>query len=85
MQLPAIHSNGTGRADLIEGYHAASRAIQAAMDALRAIEFNARDYYVAGPDAWTTARDEMITRHNALNGIKSDLDTITLHCVDARR
>lgn len=54
---PTVHLNGTSAKDLWEGYEAAYNAILAAQDALRKIEFNARDYYVQGDDAYSKARD----------------------------
>jgi hypothetical protein len=54
---PTVHLNGTGYKDLWEGYEAAYDAVRAAQDALRKIEFNARDYYVQGNEAYSKARD----------------------------
>lgn len=56
--LPSIHLNGTSRATLAEGYHNAYRKLLAFRDAFSAIEFNARDFYVQGPGAWTRACDQ---------------------------
>ena len=55
--LPTIHTNGTSRAELIKGYEDAYYAIDKAISALQAVEFNARDYYIQGPDAWPRARN----------------------------
>jgi len=49
--------NGTSYQDLWNGYEAAYDAVRAAQDALRQIEFNARDYYVQGNEAYSKARD----------------------------
>jgi len=54
---PTIHLNGTSAKDLWEGYEAAYDAVRAAQDAFRQIEFNARDYYVQGNEAYGKARD----------------------------
>jgi hypothetical protein len=54
---PTVHLNGTSAKDLWEGYEAAYDAVRAAQDALRKIEFNARDYYVQGDEAYSKARD----------------------------
>jgi hypothetical protein len=54
---PTVHLNGTSAKDLWEGYEAAYDAVRAAQDALRQIEFNARDYYVQGDEAYSKARD----------------------------
>jgi len=55
---PTVHLNGTSAKDLWAGYEAAYDAVRAAQDALRKIEFNARDYYVQGNDAYSKARDQ---------------------------
>jgi len=54
---PTVHSNGTCHRELWEGYEAAYDAVRAAQDALRKVEFNARDYYVQGNEAYGKARD----------------------------
>lgn len=54
---PTVHSNGTGYKDLWAGYEAAYDAVRVAQEALRKIEFNARDYYVQGNEAYSKARD----------------------------
>ena len=54
---PTVHLNGTSAKDLWAGYEAAYEAVRAAQDALGKIEFNARDYYVQGNEAYGKARD----------------------------
>lgn len=58
MILPTIHMNGTSKRMLLEGYDDAQFAIRQAQDKICKIEFNARDYYPQGPDAWTQAVQE---------------------------
>ena len=58
MTLPTIHMNGTSKRMLLEGYDDAQFAIRQAHDKICKIEFNARDYYPQGPDAWTEAVKE---------------------------
>ena len=76
MRLPTVHMNGTGRRMLKEGYEKAWWAIREAENALRNIEFNARDYYVDGPEAWPEAVKEMEERFAALGKIEKDIETI---------
>jgi len=67
--LPTIHLNGTSREVLLEDYDAAYRKLLKFSCVFRKIEFNARDYYVAEPDAWSKAceeRQEMLTHINRL-------------------
>jgi hypothetical protein len=58
LTLPSIHLNGTGRKMLTEDYTAAYDAVHNAIRALRNIEFNARDYYTQGADAFHRARTQ---------------------------
>ena len=70
---PTVHSNGTSHRELWEGYEAAYDAVRAAQDALRKIEFNARDYYVQGNDAYSKARDHRIEQRQALAQVEEYL------------
>lgn len=56
---PTMHMNGTGKRDLVEGWRAVSEAATALREALFKLEFNARDYYVRGSEAWPAADDAM--------------------------
>lgn len=76
--LPTIHLNGTGRKTLLEGYETAYRKLLKFRQAFRAIEFNARDYYVAEPDAWDNACKE---REKMLNNIYQLIDYLEEHLV----
>ncbi len=76
MRVPTIHLNGTSKERLLIDYEKAHRAVNTAMDTLNQIEFNARDYYVQGPLAWSEAVQEMRVRFSMLAQIKSELETI---------
>ena len=54
--LPTIHLNGTSAAELIRGHEAVEDKLRELIDAIDSVEFNARDYYPQGPDAWTLAK-----------------------------
>ena len=69
--------------DLFDGYRAAMDALQDAQEAIGKIEFNPRDYYVQGPDAWTAARDEMQDRRQAIERVRKDLEAVAMHVMDA--
>lgn len=56
MKLPTIHSNGSGKNALLRDYMNARSKLRDALREFEAIEFNARDYYPQGPDAFTVAR-----------------------------
>ena len=79
IQFPIVHSNGTGARDLTEGYSKAAAAVADAISALRAIEFNARDYYPVD-GAWNKALAEQSARVVKLHEVKNDLRAIAEHC-----
>ena len=83
MILPTIHTNGTSPEMLKEGYLEAYRAVTAADATLVAIEFNARDYYPQGPEAWTTARAERQHQLARLRCIAAELMTVLEHIQEA--
>lgn len=66
--IPTIHLNGTSATDLRDGYAAAYRAIDKAIDALAEAELNGRDFYPQGPDAYYQARKE---RDEAFDKLRS--------------
>jgi uncharacterized protein YutD len=76
--LPTIHLNGTSREMLLEGYDAAYRKLLKFRRAFQEIEFNARDYYVVEPEAWSDARQE---REKMLNKISELTDYLEEHLV----
>jgi hypothetical protein len=78
MRLPTVHLNGTGREMLVKGYEQAYEAIRETSKALSKIEFNARDYYVQGPEAWQEAVEEMHARHESLRRIEKEIEEILI-------
>lgn len=83
MILPTIHLNGTSPQMLLDGYLDARSAILDACSKLEHVEFNGRDYYPQGPDAFRTARDEHRARLSALMSVADQLMVICEHCSDA--
>jgi hypothetical protein len=55
--LPTVHLNGTSHKMLTQGYEDAYYALKTFTKAFGFVEFNSRDYYVQGPEAWTEAAD----------------------------
>lgn len=78
MRIPTVHINGTGKEMLVRGYEEAHRALREAGRALRKIEFNPRDYYVQGPDAWREAVKEMAERCTAIGKVEKDIEDILI-------
>ena len=77
--LPSIHLNGSSRESLQNGYESAYRATSAAIEAFADNGFNARDYYVQGPEAYTQARVE---RDKHLTALCDALSYLELHMED---
>ena len=82
MIFPTLHLNGTSGPMLIEGYKDAVRAVNAAIDAMAKIEFNGRDYYPQGDDAFRQARKEHAARFEALNQVQAELIKIAMSVHD---
>ena len=53
--LPTVHLGGTSHKMLTQDYEDAYFAFKTFTKAFGHIEFNARDYFVQGPEAWITA------------------------------
>jgi hypothetical protein len=79
MILPTIHMNGTSRAELVRGHEAVDDALHTLIDALGGVEFNPRDYYPQGPDAWSAARDQHTAVYAKIREIKAYNDAILEH------
>lgn len=80
--LPTIHLNGTSREMLLEGYDAAYRKLLKFRRAFREIEFNARDYYVAEPEAWGNACEERQKMSTYINNLIDYLEEHIVHLTE---
>ena len=80
--LPTIHLNGTGAKSLLAGYDQAYDALHAFQNAMREIEFNARDYYVDGPESWEAACDARVAINQKLKDIEIYITTHMMHIQD---
>ncbi len=81
--LPTVHLNGTSSQTLIDGYCRARSAISDAMEALREIEFNSRDYYPQGDDVWLAAVQERMEQFAALRKIDQQFVEVLTYIIDA--
>ena len=79
LTLPSVHLNGTSRAMLTEGYQAAYVKLQETLRAFQAIEFNARDYYVQGDDAYRTAVQQRGVAFQQLCNARDYLEAHLIH------
>ena len=79
LTLPTVHLNGSGRERLLTGYHTAYKLLCAASDSFSEIEFNARDYYVQGDNAFNKARTERDNARAHIGALKTYLEAHLLH------
>lgn len=83
--IPTIHLNGTSFTDLRNGYAAAYDAIDKAIDALAAAEFNGRDFYPQGPDAYYQARKERDAAFDKLRAAQQYVGEMLMGICDQQR
>ena len=75
-RAPVVHINGTGKASLVHQLKAAFHAGRAFQDALVEARPNARDYYVAGDEAFAEAQAKHTARLNTVRQVMDDLAAI---------
>ena len=85
IQLPLVHMNGTGIKTLTEDYDAAGEKLRDFIDTWGEMEFNARDYYPHGPEAWTKARDARDAINAKIREIKQYIDAHREHLYDQKK
>ena len=79
MRLPSIHSNGTGKDSLIKQYDELSKAFNNFAKKWEEIDFNARDYYVQGQEAWVEACAERRDKAEYLMSVGRYINEIREH------
>ena len=67
--LPTVHLGGTSHKKLTQDYEDAYYALKTFTKAFGHIEFNGRDYYQQGPDAWIAAVDARMEINQKIQGI----------------
>lgn len=77
--LPLVHLNGTRKKTLLDGYDQAADKLHDFIEAWGGIEFNARDYYPNGPEAWTAARDARDEMNRHIRAVREYLDAHREH------
>jgi len=83
MILPTIHLNGTGKNALEHDYRNARAKVMDALRAFEAIEFNGRDYYPQGQEAFTLARRERDFLAQKLKDVNEYLEAHLEHISNA--
>lgn len=79
LTLPTVHMNGTGIRTLQETYEAAAHALDDFTDQWIKIEFNSRDYYPQGPEAWDAAVEQREAMNHKIRELKQYLQTHREH------
>lgn len=74
--VPCVHLNGSGKTSLLRELESAHDAVSLAYDALKKMDINARDYYPYGPEAYSRAREEHLSRMKKLDLVRMELDAI---------
>lgn len=67
--MPTVHLGGTSHKMLTEGYEEAHYTLGLFTKSFGSIEFNGRDYYQQGPDAWTAAADARIEMNEKIRDL----------------
>jgi len=67
--MPTVHLNGTVHKMLKQGYEEAHYTLGLFAKSFGSIEFNARDYYVQGPEAWPAAVDARIEMNEKIRDL----------------
>ncbi len=67
--MPTVHLNGTSHKMLTEGYEEAYYTLGLFTKSFGSIEFNGRDYYQLGPDAWMAAVDARIEMNEKIRDL----------------
>lgn len=76
LQCPMIHLNGSSAQTLLEDLSDAYSAVNAAMDVMRKVGPNGRDFYTMGPEAMTLATDQHRSRCLKLQNVLDELEAI---------
>jgi len=80
--MPTVHLNGTSHKMLSRGYDDAHYALKTFAKAFGFVEFNARDYYVQGPEAWPAAVDARMEINQKIKEISQYLEAHMDHLAD---
>jgi hypothetical protein len=80
--MPTVHLNGTSHKMLTEGYEEAHYTLGLFTKSFHNTEFNSRDYYVQGPEAWPAAVDARIEINQKIKEISQYLEEHMGHLAD---
>jgi len=80
--MPTVHLNGTSHKMLTEVYEEAHYILGLFTKSLHNTEFNSRDYYVQGPEAWPAAVDARMEINQKIKEISQYLEEHMDHLAD---
>ena len=83
--LPVFHLNGNDPKTLGKEYVNARIALLHFREALASVEFHARDYYPAGEETWSKAREQRFTILDKVREIEHYIDVHAAHCFEKAR
>ena len=75
---PIVHSNGTGRDELVRQYRNILDSCRDLMAVMRSATPNGRDYYPISPTAGLEARDAYNERYNAVSKMHDEFEGMAL-------
>lgn len=76
LSVPTIHLNGSAGGRLADALQEAMRGLHNAIELLAPTEPHGRDYYPQGPDAYSKARKEYLSRLERLQDVLRELSYI---------
>lgn len=79
-QAPLINLNGTGGETLVRQYEVARSAVMNAVQIVRSVTVNPRDYYPINAEAYDKAREEFCQQMAKLDEVNAYLTSIMI-CV----
>jgi hypothetical protein len=84
IKIPTVHMNGTSYQDLFDQAMDARSALKNALDLMRRMTPNGRDYYVQGDGATEQARDEHSARIQSVASVVDEIEHVLMGIADQK-
>jgi len=82
LAMPTVHLNGTGKAELLNGYRQAMAAVRLAINTVQSTAPHGRDYYVQKDNPIQAAITEHSERLQVLEHVFNELETLAVHVME---
>lgn len=82
VKIPTVHMNGTSYQDLFDQAMDARSSLKNALDLMRRMTPDGRDYYVQGDGATEQARKDHARRTNAVSTVIDEIEEILIGITD---